>query len=451
MSFRIRSTAALAVLAIAAGCASHPRPATVAMDEGPEIAISQQQEFISQSEQANADVLAPTEIASAHEQLNEAREELKDGDKKEAFEKVGISKAYVERANAKAEARTAQTRIILDARQLAIKAGARDAGHLEDADNRFRQYTMDDNDFKRMDSDNMSDLRARYLRSELVSIKQRRLGEVERTLAEARAKGAPALVPKSYNDAFSKYRSAEAAIEADRNSQARYRPAIVAAALAANNTLSLTETAVATQNMSPEERARAIEQRNKALQEADQLNAKALEANMAKEDALAAQGAALGLVAGQNANLRRREMADKAVKDAEGMFDSSEADVYRQGDNLVIRLKKVKFPSGRADLPADSMPILTKVKTVMQDLSPSEVKVEGHTDSVGAANLNQKLSEDRAASVAKYFESDSAFERTEFETAGYGYSKPLTSNKTKDGRAMNRRVDIVITPGSSNQ
>lgn len=458
MNFSIRPTAALAVLAIAAGCASHPKPASIAKDDGPEVAISRQQELITQSKKAHADVLAPKEMAGAHEQLKEAREELKDGEKNEAFEAVGISKAYLDKANAKAEARTAHTKSIIDARQMAMAAGAKQAGHLEDADNHFRKYTEDDKDYKKMDSGNMADLRTRYLNSELVTIKQRRLGEVERTLAEARSKGAPTLVPKAYNEAFSKYKRAEAAIDSDRHSEGRYRPAIVAAALAANNALGLTDTAIETQNMTPEQRALAMEQRNKALQEADQLNAQAIEANMAKEDALlakdnalATQGAALGVVAGQNALLRRREMADKAVKDAEDMFDESEADVYRQGDNLVIRLKKVNFPSGRSELPSESMPVLTKVKSVMEKLTPAEVKVEGHTDSVGAARLNQKLSEDRAASVAKYFESDSAFESTDFETAGYGYSKPLTSNKTATGRATNRRVDIVITPGTSNQ
>ena len=86
------------------------------------------------------------------------------------------------------------------------------------------------------------------------------------------------------------------------------------------------------------------------------------------------------------------------------------------------------------------------MKDVIQGFGPGQVTVEGHTDAVGAARINQKLSENRAESVMKYFNSDSFRDTHSVNFVGYGYSKPLGTNKTKEGRSQNRRVDIVIKP-----
>jgi len=448
--------AALPILLALAGCAGHPKPVHVSTTEGPETAIAEQQEMIQTSAKGHADVLAPREMDGARDQLKEARKKFAKGESKAAYEDLGISRAYLNQANGLTEARTAANQDILAAREKALVAGANQTGAIKGVDGQFREYTREKNDYRKMTSGDRENLRQRYLNAEVAVIKHRRLGAIDRTLSEARVKGAPALVPQAYNDAMTKYRRAVTAIEADRHSEGQYRAAVVAAGVAANSTLALTETALTTQRMTPEQRAQVMQDRNKALQEADALNAKQIEENMTKEDALlaqgavvAAQGAALGLAATQNEELRRRELADKAVKDAAKQFDKSEADVYRQDENLVIRLKKVNFASGRSDLPAHSLPILEKVKAVMAGLHPDAVKVEGHTDSVGSAKVNQRLSEQRADAVAKFLENDPSLEQTKIETAGYGYSKPITSNKGKADRAVNRRVDVVITPGAT--
>jgi len=74
----------------------------------------------------------------------------------------------------------------------------------------------------------------------------------------------------------------------------------------------------------------------------------------------------------------------------------------------------------------------------------SQITVEGHTDSVGTNEINKDLSVKRAESVKKYLVSQGLPENLTVGTAGYGSEKPLTTNKTKIGRATNRRVDIVI-------
>ena len=75
----------------------------------------------------------------------------------------------------------------------------------------------------------------------------------------------------------------------------------------------------------------------------------------------------------------------------------------------------------------------------------SEIKVEGHTDSIGTASQNKAISEKRADAVASYFKLN-GFENIDVQSTGFGFQKPIATNKSKEGRAQNRRVDIVITP-----
>lgn len=86
----------------------------------------------------------------------------------------------------------------------------------------------------------------------------------------------------------------------------------------------------------------------------------------------------------------------------------------------------------------------------MDDFGPSNIVIEGHTDSLGKKDLNEELAEKRAEAVKKYLESnDGGIESAKIEAIGLGDNKPLATNKTAEGRAQNRRVDIIITPEST--
>jgi OmpA-OmpF porin, OOP family len=74
----------------------------------------------------------------------------------------------------------------------------------------------------------------------------------------------------------------------------------------------------------------------------------------------------------------------------------------------------------------------------------ANVKLEGHTDSRGTEEYNQKLSEQRAEAVQNYLIQKGAVQRADISTVGYGESRPIADNKTDAGRAENRRVDILI-------
>ena len=85
-----------------------------------------------------------------------------------------------------------------------------------------------------------------------------------------------------------------------------------------------------------------------------------------------------------------------------------------------------------------------------ESLDPSEVVVEGHTDSVGTSAKNKTLSEERAVTVASYLSNNGLDER-KIQSRGFGFGKPIATNKTSAGRAQNRRVDVVITPSTADK
>jgi OOP family OmpA-OmpF porin len=110
-----------------------------------------------------------------------------------------------------------------------------------------------------------------------------------------------------------------------------------------------------------------------------------------------------------------------------------------------IKLKeKVEFETDSAVLKDSSKGLLDEVVQVMKDHPEIEhVRVAGHTDSNGTHEHNHKLSEERAAAVKKYLV-DHGVAAERLSSKGYGQDRPIADNKTEEGRAENRRVEIHI-------
>jgi OOP family OmpA-OmpF porin len=87
--------------------------------------------------------------------------------------------------------------------------------------------------------------------------------------------------------------------------------------------------------------------------------------------------------------------------------------------------------------------MLSKINDIIKSVGAELVAVEGHTDSIGSDNLNKTLSTKRAISVANYLAALAGGYKIGY--IGYGESRPIASNETKEGRAINRRVDLVVT------
>jgi len=121
-----------------------------------------------------------------------------------------------------------------------------------------------------------------------------------------------------------------------------------------------------------------------------------------------------------------------------------EVKVIEEERGLVVRLtSKVLFDFDKFELKKIARSSLDEVVELLKAYPENKVKVEGHTDSVGTADYNFKLSQLRAASVAKYL-IQKGVPTSRIETTGYGETKPIASNVTNQGRQQNRRVEVVI-------
>ena len=81
---------------------------------------------------------------------------------------------------------------------------------------------------------------------------------------------------------------------------------------------------------------------------------------------------------------------------------------------------------------------------VMKQYPDLNVVIEGHTDSVGTAEYNKKLSQERADAVKKYMVENGGIDANRIKAEGFGEDKPIASNKTKDGRQKNRCVEAAV-------
>ncbi len=152
----------------------------------------------------------------------------------------------------------------------------------------------------------------------------------------------------------------------------------------------------------------------------------------------AAAGAAIG---GGVGNYMDRQEA-KLREELQG----SGVQVRREGDRLYLVMPgNITFATGRYEIRSDFYSVLDSVAKVLAEFDQTAIKVSGHTDSTGGDQLNQTLSEQRAASVRDYLvRRDVAAGR--IQAYGYGPRYPVASNSTAEGRAANRRVELELLP-----
>ena len=105
--------------------------------------------------------------------------------------------------------------------------------------------------------------------------------------------------------------------------------------------------------------------------------------------------------------------------------------------------KTILFNSGKSTFKQETFPVLQAITEILKEFPGSRFMIEGHTDSDGSNALNQTLSENRAAAVRNYLiENGIAADR--LQSAGYGETKPIDTNKTAKGKANNRRVEVKL-------
>ena len=150
----------------------------------------------------------------------------------------------------------------------------------------------------------------------------------------------------------------------------------------------------------------------------------------------AALGAGLGGVIGNRLDKQKAEL-------------EKIAETKRTEQGLVTKLKSdILFDSGKSDLKPAAIDNLKKMAEIMKKYPENVLVIKGHTDSTGKADTNRKLSEARAASVRNQLVNGGIPAPT-ISTLGIGPNEPIGDNKSADGRAQNRRVEIEISVDES--
>ncbi|WP_294238157.1 OmpA family protein [uncultured Sphingomonas sp.] len=137
---------------------------------------------------------------------------------------------------------------------------------------------------------------------------------------------------------------------------------------------------------------------------------------------------------------------DKQERDLRARTAGTDVQVVRQGDDLLLNLPSgITFAYNSATVQPQFRQTLDQVADILSQYKQTYIDVYGHTDSTGSDAYNQRLSEQRAVSVADYLASRGV-QPARIGTRGFGKTQPIASNDTEEGRAANRRVEIKIVP-----
>lgn len=153
-------------------------------------------------------------------------------------------------------------------------------------------------------------------------------------------------------------------------------------------------------------------------------------------------GAGIGAIAGGAAGV----YMDRQEQELRRRTQGTGVEIDRRGDELVLTMPAgITFPFNSSEVQPQFRNTLDEIAQTLQAYPSTLIDVYGHTDSVGSDAYNQRLSEERARSVANYLTSRGV-QPVRIATQGFGESQPIADNSTEAGRAANRRVELRIVP-----
>lgn len=140
------------------------------------------------------------------------------------------------------------------------------------------------------------------------------------------------------------------------------------------------------------------------------------------------------------------EMAKDAINKARALCPGKPKPVAQKPPEKVIdrMTLRVNFDLDKSDIRESEIAELQKAVKFIKKYPGAKVRLEGHTCNIATDEYNQALSERRAEAVKKYLVQEGAAEESKISTIGYGESRPVALNDTEEGRAQNRRVEVLI-------
>jgi outer membrane protein OmpA-like peptidoglycan-associated protein len=201
------------------------------------------------------------------------------------------------------------------------------------------------------------------------------------------------------------------------------------------------------------ENARIAAERDKAAAEAaqraaqaqvDQARALADQSARDRAAAEAARAAAEAQAQEARANAAKAEREKAELRDQLRQQLNQILETRETARGLIVNLSDVLFDTGSANLKPGAREKLAKVAGILLSHRGLKLQIEGHTDSVGSTEYNQRLSENRADSVRTYLV-EQGIAANSVGTAGFGETMPVASNDTAAGRQQNRRVELIVS------
>lgn len=474
-----------AVAAAAALAAALSAPAAPARAQPVEAQVDSVTERYEEARAAQLNLIAPRHFQRAADRLAEARERLRAGGNiSDIRRRLEEARQALARAEELEEVGSVLLRNALAARQDALGANAPEyAPELwEEAASRLREAGRDVEDGDQNDAKRKAEeARQRFRSAEVRAIKTNLLGQARDLRQRAREADARARAPRTFAEADSLLARAESVLERDPSSQSRagtlaeasarqFRHAARIAAQAdtfdrdggIEDLVLRAEGQIArvAERLDFEPRfdrglapatdevlaaVRSLQEDRAGLRERiDELRAD-LEQELGRVDSLERRLAELGeRQAEVSAELRERQRREERLREIRGVFGPDEAEVLVSGDELIIRLIGLRFASASAEIRPENFSLLTKLQRVVREFPEAPITVKGHTDSRGNDEYNQSLSQRRAIAVREYLLANMAMSADRITAQGFGETRPIASNDTEEGRAMNRRIDVVL-------
>ncbi len=150
---------------------------------------------------------------------------------------------------------------------------------------------------------------------------------------------------------------------------------------------------------------------------------------------------------------KMKEAYDKLMGELEARLSSGDITLTRKGDRIYVSLlERIMFDSGRAEIKEEGVKVLEEIAEILNQYEDHAVMVEGHTDNMpigpGLQKIyptNWELSAIRAVNVVRYLEY-LGVDPKRLSAVAYGEHHPVSDNSTEEGRALNRRIEIVLLP-----
>jgi outer membrane protein OmpA-like peptidoglycan-associated protein len=473
------------------------------LSENPVVQIERLEYDLSKARKEQVNILAPTGFTKAEASLIDAKKKLDRGVKaSKVLNKVEEGGAYLQQAEQMAKRSRSVLADVIKARELARAAGATSFGaDYAKAEEQFLKLTksVEEDKLKRARK-NREKVSEAYRQLELRAIKEQTIGQARILIKQAEKEGARKRAPKTYAVAQKKLKEVDAFISKHRYQKLKMHTMANEALFQAGRLLQVTRQSKIVKSMRPEDitlwvegmlhktakELSAPDMRDEpldtqldniigsidSLQEDHQFMANKVKAqreeikvtNEKYKARIAGMKQKIALLEGRTreeqaarekleAERRAAEQRlaaerefQKLFSQVQGYFAPGEAEVYRQGTNLVIRLKAIRFPVGKDVIMPSNYSLLSKTQRAIRTFGEPDIVIEGHTDSTGSETMNDHLSQRRAESVREYFVANGTLSKDKIVAVGYGSKRPLASNQSVEGRAINRRIDLIITP-----